>query len=60
LGLQQVADAAGAYDLRIYNSERSAWEPTQRITGQVACSLAVSIEANGYRAVELTEAERPS
>jgi len=50
-------DPTGAYDLRIYNSERSAWEPTQRITGQVACSLAVSIEANGYRAVELTEAK---
>jgi glycogen debranching enzyme len=55
LGLQQVANADQPYDLRIYNSERSAWEPTQRISGQVACSLAVTIEANGYRAVELTE-----
>ncbi|MGI8913907.1 MAG: MGH1-like glycoside hydrolase domain-containing protein [Chloroflexota bacterium] len=60
LDLQQVADPAGTYAMRIYNSERSAWEPTQRITGQVACSLAVSIEANGYRAVELTEVGRPS
>jgi hypothetical protein len=56
LGLQEVVDHEGRYDLRIYNSERSAWEQTQRLTGNVACSLAVAIEANGYRALELTEA----
>jgi glycogen debranching enzyme len=56
LGLNKVVDPGFNYDLRIYNSERSAWESPQRIAGKVACSLAVSIEANGYRAVELIEA----
>ncbi len=57
LDLHRVADPGVDYDLRIYNSERSAWESPQRVGGEVACSLAVSIEANGYRAVELMEVE---
>ncbi len=44
------------YDVRVYNSERGAWEPGHREPGRVAASLAVAIEANGFRAVELKRA----
>lgn len=55
LGLQDVLNTDKRYAARVYNSERSAWERGRHLTGQDACTLAVSIEVHGYRAVELTE-----
>ncbi len=56
LDLTDVVEHDAEYDVRVYNSERGAWEPGHREPGRVAASLAVSIEANGFRAVELKRA----
>jgi hypothetical protein len=55
LSLRELVRAEARYDIRIYNSERGAWETGHRESGQVTQTLAVSVEANGYRAIELKE-----
>jgi hypothetical protein len=59
LNLQDVIDPTARYDVRIYNSERGSWERGRREMGQSASALAVTIEANGFRAVALREARHP-
>jgi len=56
LSLQDLIDPGAGYDVRVYNSERAAWEATVREGGATACTLAVAIEANGFRAIHVTEA----
>jgi hypothetical protein len=58
LNLQDVLDPEARYAVRIYNSERGSWERGRRETEQSASSLAVTIEANGFRAVDLRESRR--
>ena len=53
--LRGLLDLDAEYQIRIYNSEREAWLPGHRDTGRDASSLAVSVEAGGFRAIELRE-----
>jgi hypothetical protein len=55
LDLHEVVDANTQYDLRIYNSERRAWEPGHRESGTIVAALALGIEVNGFRAIELKQ-----
>ncbi len=55
IDLVDILDGQARYDLRIYNSERDAWEAARNEPGQVLASLAVPIEENGFRAIELKE-----
>jgi hypothetical protein len=55
LNLEEAVDPETLYDVRIYNSERGAWQQGHRENGQIAGSLAVIIEENGFRAVELRQ-----
>jgi hypothetical protein len=55
LDLHDVVDAHGSYELRIYNSERRAWERRRRELGTVVAALALSIEVNGFRAIEIKQ-----
>jgi hypothetical protein len=55
LDLHDVVDAHGSYDLRVYNSERRVWEPRRREPGTIVAALAVGIEVNGFRAIELKQ-----
>ena len=58
--LERVVDSSKRYTFRMYNSERSAWGlPLDREPGTLG-ALAFSIEANGFRLVELTPASQPS
>jgi hypothetical protein len=51
--LVDILDGGARYDLRIYNSERDTWESAGTQLGQVLASLAVPIEENGFRTIEL-------
>jgi len=53
LDIGQVLAPASNYDVSIYNSERDAWEPGARRASDELCSIAVSVESNGYRLVRL-------
>jgi Bacterial alpha-L-rhamnosidase 6 hairpin glycosidase domain len=55
LDLHDVVDAHGSYDLRVYNSERRVWEPRRREPGTIVAALALGIEVNGFRAIELKQ-----
>jgi hypothetical protein len=55
LDLHDVVDAHGSYDLRVYNSERRIWEPRRREPGTIVAALAVGIEVNGFRAIEIKQ-----
>jgi len=55
LNLQEVLDANASYDLRIYSSEHEEWQLGTRETGRTLTSLAVPIESNGFRAIELKQ-----
>jgi hypothetical protein len=55
LNLQEVLDADASYDLRIYSSEHKEWQLGTRETGRTLTSLAVPIESNGFRAIELKQ-----
>jgi hypothetical protein len=58
--LERVVDSSKRYTFRMYNSERRAWGlPLDREPGTLG-ALAFSIEANGFRLVELTPASQPS
>jgi glycogen debranching enzyme len=53
IDLSEVVEDESQYDVKIYNSERGAWLEGHREAGETARSLAVTIEANGFRAVRL-------
>lgn len=49
-----VVDPSQSYEFRIYNSERRDWEAAVTCSGDALRGLAVTIEANGFRLLELT------
>lgn len=56
IDVERVVDASKSYILRMYNSERRGWEhPSERDPGTLS-ALAFSIEANGFRLVDLSVA----
>lgn len=46
-------DATRTYRLRMYDSERRDWEEQDPVRGSTFGSLPVSIQANGFRLIEL-------
>ncbi len=56
VNMQEVLDEKALYTVRIYNSERGRWEHGHQERGAAIAALAVSIETNGYRIIELKEA----
>ena len=54
INVEDVVDSSQRYDLRIYNSERRDWEAPVACGGDALRALAVTIEANGFRLLELT------
>jgi glycogen debranching enzyme len=55
INLGGVINLEARYDVRIYNSERGAWEPSHRESGSGVVFLALPIETNGFRAIQLKE-----
>jgi len=53
VAMQEVIDADTTYDLRVYSSEHVAWEGTIRQQGRYISPLAVQIETNGFRIIEI-------
>jgi glycogen debranching enzyme len=53
LNLEKALGAQTKYAVRVYDSERDEWENNAK-TGAELASLVFSIEANGYRLLELT------
>lgn len=53
IDLSEVVEEGARYNVKIFNSERGAWLEGHREAGETARSLAVTIEANGFRAVRL-------
>lgn len=53
VSLQGLISNDTLYDMRLYNSERGAWEPRQQATGTALGMIGLSIESNGYRIIEL-------
>src|SRR5215469_7369936 len=53
--LGRIIDHQKVYELRIYDSERDAWEQFNGQRGDQLASLAMSVETNGYRLMELRE-----
>lgn len=55
LDLCELIGKRGAYSIRFYNSERDAWEERGSRSGFDLQSLAVSVEAQGFRLIHLRE-----
>ena len=53
LNLQDAVEARSEYTVRIYDSERDEWENRGTKTGSELASLIFSIEAMGYRLLEV-------
>jgi hypothetical protein len=56
LNIRRLVDRDAQYDLRTYDSERDSWESGERTSGSALTSLAVQVEALGYRLIELRRA----
>jgi len=54
INVGDVVDLSQTYTLRLYNSERRDWEAPVVRGGEELTSLAVLIETNGFRVIELT------
>jgi hypothetical protein len=54
INIEDVVDPSQRYQLRIYNSERRDWEAPVTCGAETLRGLAVTIEANGFRLLELT------
>jgi glycogen debranching enzyme len=52
--VEEVIDRSQTYKFRLYNSERRDWEAPVMRAGEGLTGLAVQIEANGFRVIELT------
>jgi hypothetical protein len=55
INLKSILDPQITYKTRSYDSERDEWEDKGTALGVDLVSLAISIETNGYRLIELTE-----
>jgi hypothetical protein len=53
LNIAKLVEADGKYRMRIYNGERDAWEDDARENGRALASLAVTVEAHGFRLIEV-------
>jgi hypothetical protein len=53
LNIASLLEPLAVYEVRIYNSQRDAWEPAQSGKGGKFGAIALSIEAHGYCLVEL-------
>ncbi|HLN46937.1 MAG TPA: amylo-alpha-1,6-glucosidase [Magnetospirillaceae bacterium] len=53
--VSRVIDARKDYQVRIYDSERDAWEEFEGQKGDRLISLAMSVETHGYRLIQLLE-----
>jgi hypothetical protein len=53
INVENVVDLSQRYKFRLYNSERRDWEAQVTCDGEGLTGLAVSIEANGFRLIEL-------
>jgi hypothetical protein len=54
IDVEAVVDPSKRYEFRIYNSERRDWEAAMTCGGDELRGLAVTIETNGFRLLELT------
>jgi glycogen debranching enzyme len=54
INVKDIVDPSQRYTLRLYNSEKRNWEAPVMLGGEAMTGLAVSIECNGYRLIELT------
>jgi hypothetical protein len=57
INVKEVVDVSKRYTVRLYNSEKRDWEAPVTRGAEGLADLAVSIEANGYRLIELTIAD---
>ena len=57
LSLGDLITPDACYRVRIYNSERGAWEPERRERGSAVAFMALSVETNGFRAIEVREVQ---
>jgi hypothetical protein len=53
LDLGRLVDEHRSYRMQIYNSERDDWEDAGVRHGDAFCSLAISIEAEGFRMIDV-------
>lgn len=53
--IARIIDPVKEYQVRIYDSERDAWEAFDNQKGDRLASLAMSVETHGYRLIELRE-----
>jgi len=53
--LGRIIDAHKMYEVRIYDSERDAWERFEGLKGDGLASLSMTVEMHGYRLIELRE-----
>ncbi|HLY01665.1 MAG TPA: amylo-alpha-1,6-glucosidase [Candidatus Cybelea sp.] len=56
INVEDVVDRSQSYQVRVYNSEKRDWEAPVMRGGEGLTALAVLIEANGFRLLELTVA----
>jgi hypothetical protein len=54
INVSDVVDLSRTYTLRLYNSERRDWDAPVMRGGEELTGLAVLIETNGFRIIELT------
>ena len=55
LDLSELLEPDRTYGIRLYNSERDAWEERDSRTGADLTSLSVSVEGQGFRLIHLQE-----
>ncbi len=55
LNIRRLVDDKAAYATRIYNSEREAWEAGGTQCGADISTIALTVETDGYRLIELRE-----
>ncbi len=60
LNIVALLDPRAGYDVRIYNSERHEWERGDLRGAAESGAIALSIEANGYRLIELHTVAPPA
>jgi hypothetical protein len=52
--VDEIVESDSAWSVRTYNSERKDWEPIGRLSSAELRGFAVSIEAKGFRLIELS------
>jgi len=53
MNIAALLDPHAMYDVCVYNSERDGWEPGELGSGEDFGAVALSIESDGYRLIEL-------